>query len=86
MPVMSWLPTFANTTVNGTFLSPGDTSTFESKVPKYESRYLISPKSRSNGESPKPPKPCAKASPHTDANSSVVAKNIYFKPLPHEPY
>ena len=34
IPVISWVPTFANTTVNGTFSSPGSISIFSSIVPK----------------------------------------------------
>ena len=50
IPVISCVPTFANTTVNGTFLSPGSTSIFSSGMPKNESRYFTSPNFRSNGE------------------------------------
>ena len=55
IPVISWVPTFANSIVNGTLLSPVSTSILLSNVPKYASNNFTSPKSLSNAESPKFP-------------------------------
>ena len=55
IPVISWVPTFANSIVNGTLLSPLSTSILLSSVPKYASNNFTSPKSLSNAESPKFP-------------------------------
>ena len=51
IPVISWVPTFANSIVNGTLLSPVPTSILLSNVPKYASSNLTSPKFLSNGPS-----------------------------------
>ena len=52
IPAMSSVPTFENTMVNGTFLSPDCTSIFPKDVPKYASRNFISVNPCSNVDTP----------------------------------